>query len=156
MDIGTVIAQQLEEYLGIKSEINVAESAAGQQLYLSGDYEYAVQGHAMFQQPRRRLWVNHGRRRTARQHTWARGANTTNWAEIQDLFAEQSRENDVERRLALLRQVGDLWLDDAPLADIYWSTSTFNIHKKIQNWNPHPSIYASSMMHEHIWCDPAC
>ena len=89
-------------------------------------------------------------------YSTARGQNTTTWAEIQDLFAEQSRENDVERRLALLRQVGDLWLDDAPLADIYWSTSTFNIHKKIQNWNPHPSIYASSMMHEHIWCDPAC
>ena len=88
--------------------------------------------------------------------TWGRGQNTTHWAEIQNLFSLQQQEKDLDKRLAILRQVADLWLDDAPLADINWTTSSFQLHKKIQNWNPHPSIYASSMMHEHIWCDPAC
>lgn len=47
-------------------------------------------------------------------------------------------------------------LEDHPLATIFWTTSTFNIHKKIQNWHPNPGLYVSSMMHEHIWCDPGC
>ena len=156
VDIGTVIAQQLEEYLGIESEIDIAESAAGQQQYLAGDYEYAVQGHAMgFSSPDAAFGstkLDGG----LLGSVWARGENTTHWAEIQDLFSQQSREQDVEKRLAIVRKVSDLWLDDPPMADIYWSSSTFNIHKKIQGWNPHPSIQASSLMHEHIWCDPAC
>jgi len=156
VDIGTVVAQQLEEYLNIESEINIMESAAGQAAYLAGDYEYAVQGHALaFSSPD----AGFGSTKTTGSllgDTWARGQKTTHWAEIQELFTKQTRETDVVKRLAMLRQVSDLWLDDPPMADIYWSSSTFNIHKKIQGWNPHPSIHASSMMHEHIWCDPAC
>ena len=156
VDIGTVIAQQLEKFLNIESTIKVVESAAGQALYLAGDFEYSVQGHAMAFSSPDAAFGSTKLSGGLLGSIWARGENTTHWAEIQVLFDQQSRETDVEKRLAIVRKVSDLWLDDPPMADIYWSTSTFNIHKKIQGWNPHPSLLASSMMHEHIWCDPAC
>ena len=156
VDIGTVIAQQLEEYLNIESEIIVMESAAGQAAFLSGDYKYAVQGHGLPYSSPDAGFATTKLTGGLLGDTWARGQNTTHWAEIQEIFAEQTREQDAEKRKALLRKASDLWLDDPPMADIYWNTHTFNIHKKIQGWNPHPSLYASSMMHEHIWCDPAC
>ena len=156
VEIGTAIAQQLEDALGIKSTINVMESAAGQAAFPDGDYKYAVQGSALaYSGPDPAFGTIHVDGGLLGD-TWARGKNTTTWAEIQDIFARQAREQDVEKRKALVRQASDLMLEDHPLATIFWTTNTFNIHKKIQNWHPHPSLYASSMMHEHIWCDPAC
>ena len=156
VEVGTAIAQQLENALGIKSVINVTESSAGQAAFLAGDYKYAVQGSAItYSGPDPAFGTIHIDGGLLGD-TWARGKNTTTWAEIQDIFARQAREQDVEKRKALVRQASDLMLEDHPLATIFWTTSTFNIHKKIQNWHPHPSLYASSMMHEHIWCDPAC
>ena len=156
VDVGTVVAQQLEKYLGITSEIKVMESAAGQAAFLSGDYDYAIQGSALAYSSPDAAFGTRYIKGGLLGDTWARGFNTTTWDQVQDIFTQQSRELDVEKRKALVRQASDLILQDAALANIYWSTSTFNIHKKIQNWNPHPSIYASSMKHEHIWCDPAC
>ena len=156
VEVGTAIAQQLQNALGITSVINVMDSAAGQEAFLAGDYKYAVQGSALtYSGPDPAFGTIHIDGGLLGD-TWARGKNTTTWAEIQDIFARQAREQDVEKRKALVRQASDLMLKDHPLATIFWTTSTFNIHKKIQNWHPHPSLYASSMMHEHIWCDPAC
>ena len=156
VDIGTVIAQQLEEYLNIESELRLMEAGAGLQAWGSGDYEYGMQAHSLPYSSPDAGFASTKLTGGALGDIWARGQNTTHWAEIQDIFARQTRERDSEKRKALLRQVSDLWLDDPPMADIFWGTSTFNIHKKIRGWNPHPSLYASSMMHEHIWCDPAC
>jgi len=156
VEVGTAIAKQLEDALGIKSVINVMESAAGQEAFLAGDYQYAVQGSAIvYSGPDPAFGTIHIDGGLLGD-TWARGKNTTTWAEIQEIFARQAREQDVAKRIALVRQASDLMLEDHPLATIFWTTNTFNIHKKIQNWHPHPSLYASSMMHEHIWCDPAC
>ena len=156
VEVGTAIAQQLQKYLGIKSVINVMESAAGQAAFLAGDYMYAVQASALTYSGRDPAFGTIHIDGGLLGDTWARGKNTTTWAKIQDIFARQAREQDVEKRKSLIRQASDLMLEDHPLATIFWTTSTFNIHKKIQNWHPNPSLYASSMMHEHIWCDPAC
>ena len=156
VDIGTVVAQQLEEFLNIESELRVMEVTAGQQAWLNGDYAFGMQGHALPYSSPDAAFATVKLDGGILGDTWARGYKSTHWAEIQDLFGQQQREADQDKRLAIIRKVSDLWLDDPPLADIYWSTSTFNIHKKIQGWNPHPSLYASSLKHEHIWCDPAC
>ena len=156
VEVGTAVAKQLEIALGIKSVINVMENDAGQAAFLAGDYKYAVQGSALtYSGPDpafATIHVDGG----LLGDTWARGKNTTTWAEIQDIFALQAREQDVEKRKSLVRQASELMLEDHPLTTIFWTTTTFNVHKKIQNWHPNPSVYASSMMHEHIWCDPAC
>lgn len=156
VEVGTAIAKQLETNLGIKSVIRVVDSAEGQAAFLAGDYNYTVQGSGLaYSGPDsafRTIHIDGG----LLGDTWARGQKTTTWAEIQDIFALQAREPDREKRMALIRQASDLMLEDHPLATIFWTTSTFNIHKKIQNWHPNPGLYASSMMHEHIWCDPRC
>ena len=156
VEVGTAIAQQLEKNLGIKSVIKIMDSAEGQAAFLAGDYKYAVQGSGLaYSGPDsafRTIHIDGG----LLGDTWARGKKTSTWAEIQDIFALQARETDVDERIRLVRRASDLMLEDHPLATIFWTISTFNIHKKIQNWHPQPSLYASSMMHEHIWCDPAC
>ena len=156
VEVGTAIAQQLNTALGITSVINVMDSAAGQAAFLAGDYTYAVQGSALTYSGPDPAFATIHIDGGLLGDTWARGQNTETWVEIQDLFAQQAGERDVEKRKALIRQASDLMLEDHPLATIFWTTSTFNIHKKIQNWHPQPSLYASSMMHEHIWCNPAC
>jgi len=156
VDVGTVVAQQLEEYLNIESTLRVMEVTAGQAAWLSGDYEFGMQGHAFPYSSPDASFATTKLTGGLLGDTWARGQNTAHWAEIQDIFALQQREPDQDKRRAYLLEASDLWLDDPPMADIFWVTSAFQLHKKIQNWNPHPSIYASSMMHEHIWCDPAC
>ena len=156
VEVGTAIAQQLENALGIKSVINIMESAAGRAAFLAGDYKFAVQGSAITYSGPDPAFATIHIDGGLLGDTWARGKNTTTWAEIQDIFARQAREQDVEKRKALVRQASDLMLEDHPLATIFWTTNSFNIHKKIQNWHPHPSLYASSMIHEHIWWDPAC
>jgi peptide/nickel transport system substrate-binding protein len=156
VDIGTVVAQQLRDFLGIEVDQKIMESAAGQEAYLAGDYQFAIQGSALgFVDPDSVFatrYVDGGLLATE----WARGQYTSTWDQVQDLFNQQAREGDRQKRVDLITEANQLLLQDNQVPGIYWSSSSFNIHKKIHNINPNPSIYASNMKWEHIWCDPAC
>ena len=155
-DLGTLIAEQLRDFLGVDLTLNVMEAASAQQLQLTGEYQATMQGQSLPALDPDAAYVEYANGGLLGD-IWGRGRNLTNWDKLQDLFIRQSAESDSEKRYALLREAEkSIVNEDMNLAGIYFSTSTFNIHRTIQNIHSHPSLYASSQKWEHIWCNPQC
>jgi peptide/nickel transport system substrate-binding protein len=156
VDIGTIVAGQLKEYINVDLEIKLMESAAGIEAWHNGDFIVGIQSRGLVFLDPDAAFVEY---KDGGQigFTWARSYNQTNWARLNEIFALQSRESDPEKRRALIREAEDsLIFEDNAFPTLYYSTATVQIHKKIQGYNPHPSIYAINQKWETLWCDPAC
>jgi peptide/nickel transport system substrate-binding protein len=156
VDAGTVLAQQYKRYLNVNLEIRVVESAAGQQEYKDSTYTSAVQGKSLpFMDPDA-AFVEY-RQGGLIGEAWARANNQINWDTLNDIFPRMSSETDQAKRKALLEEAADSLLNEDNAAPaLFYTTNTFLVHKKIQNFHAAPGGYTSGQKWEHIWCDPGC
>ena len=156
VDIGTIIVQQLKEYLNVNLKQIVAEAGAVQPLYIAGEYDVAIQAKSLpFMDPDAGFMEY--KDGSLIGTSWGRGYNQTNWDKLQDLFARQSSERDVDKRLALIKEASDsLIYEDHAAPNIYYMTATIFVHKKVQNFHAAPGSYTVGMKYEHLWCDPSC
>ena len=156
VDIGTVIVEQLKQFLNIDAKLRVTESAAGQAAFLAGDFNFSVINVSLLFLDPDAAFVEY-KEGGLIGNTWARSQNTLNWDKLNDLFRKQSSELDQQKRKAIIGEAEKSLLEeDDAIPGIYFSTATFNVHKTIKNFHPHPSLYASGQKWEHIWCDPQC
>ena len=72
------------------------------------------------------LWVTDG------------AQNNTNWSnpEYDRLIKEASAELDAEKRLDMLRQAEQIWVDEMPVIPIYFYTSTNLVDPRIEGFAP--------------------
>ena len=154
----TVIADQLRRFLGWDTDVRVMESAAGFDAYAAGDTQIFVQGSglslldpdAYFD---RYLAINYFAKVAIGQFPAEIGFSIP---DVNELWAQQQQELDLEKRKALVRQAEDILLEvDNIYVPLYWETGAWVVNKKIQGFNMHPLIYVY-IKHDQIWCDPAC
>ncbi len=70
--------------------------------------------------------------------TTGNGNNNTNWAnpKYDELLAQSYRIGDPQRRLDVLRQAENLFLDEAPVVLLYWYVRDYLIQPSVRNWTP--------------------
>lgn len=150
-DAAVVIKQQLEEGLGWDITLQVMESGAGFDAYWAGDYQFAVQGGSIFMNDPDAIFARDIRGTTPQ---WTGGGRGKYYAPpgLEELFDQQVREPDQERRKELVLEMGRI--RDAAAANpyIYWQDRHQGVEHRIQNFN----FTYQGMRWEHVWCDPAC
>ena len=145
VDIAGLIKPQLKEFLNIDVDIRPLESAAGFRAYKTGDFDLAIQGQGFnFVGPDSviaQLFMEGG------------GRNYSNWSnpQIDELYGQQIREFDREKRSALIQQIEDILLtEDTPWVGLYWQRYLWPVNNKIQNFRAPPSGQVG-FKHEHLW-----
>ncbi len=151
VDTATLVAEQLKKFLDLEVNLKVLEWTASIAAYGAGDFQTAVQFAGGAWDPDIAFLLRY--RKTSISANWTHGENATNWARVQELYQAQQRELDPVKRVALLRQIEDLILEDDVTPGIYWDTQSPIVHKKIKNFHPSP---LAGHKWEHIWCDPKC
>jgi peptide/nickel transport system substrate-binding protein len=73
-----------------------------------------------------------------------------------EIFDEQSREQDRERRRELTFEAADIFFDQLPNIPLYYVIRPMFISTTVQNFNISPTAYSQNYKMEHIWCDPEC
>ena len=156
-DVATIVADQLRRFLGWKIDLRIMESAAGFDAYSAGDVEFFVQASGVSL-----LDPDSAFDRFIPGGTFARWAagglegDGVAVPGVKELYDQQQVEQDLEKRLALVREAENILLDvDNYYSGIYWEVGGWLVNSKIQGFYPHPLLYAY-MKHDQIWCDPAC
>ena len=146
-----LVKQQLENALGWEITLQVMESGAGFDAYWAGDYAFAVQGGSIFMNDPDAIFARDIRGTTPQ---WVGGGRGKYYAPpgLEELFDQQVREPDADKRRALVQEMGDI--RDAHSANpyIYWVDRHHGVEHRIQNFN----FTYQGMRWEHVWCDPAC
>ena len=73
-----------------------------------------------------------------------------------EVFDEQSREQDQDRRRELTFEAADIFFDELPNIPLYYVIRPMFISSIVQNFNISPTAYSQNYKMEHIWCDPEC
>ncbi len=152
-DVCAVVKQQLKETLGIDGEIRTYPSAAGYALYATsreaeGDWALACQGEGMVVLDVDGVYGGvylHGGTR-----------NYTNWTSsvVDDIFEEQKREVDLDKRLKLNKKAADFLRshEDNHWVTLFWGKFFWVVHKDIKNFFP-PQTVQTHFKHEELWLD---
>ena len=151
-DQAVLVKEQLRENLGWDIEIQTMESGAGFDAYWAGDYQFMVQASSLNNTSPDSIhsrWV----RGTVPQ--WVGGGRGKFFAVegVEELFDQQLRQPDREKRKVLLMQLEDAMYEmGAVPAPIYWVMRHQPVEDRIQNYH----FTYDSTKWEHVWCDPAC
>lgn len=153
-DEAAIVAEQLKK-VGINATIKTYESAAGYKAYDAGEFQFMVQGRTLeLMDPDVvfAAWVNSTFTRWGAGG--AVGANFEHPSGFGDLYDQQARELDLEKRKAIVRQMEDILMnEDAQYINLFWGARAFPVAVQIKNFHLHPSHYMGTKW-EHLYCDP--
>ena len=147
-----MIKEQLKNNLGWDIEIEVLEAGAGFDAYWAGDYQFMIQAstlnntspdavHASWVLGTLPQWVGGGRGKFFTVEG------------VDELFEQQMREPNQEKRKALVNQIEDTLYNGASASAVIWWTMRHQpVDNRIQNYH----FTDNGMTWEHVWCDPAC
>jgi peptide/nickel transport system substrate-binding protein len=150
-DIAVVVKQQLQEAFGWDITLKVMEPGAGADAYWAGDYQFAIQGGAIFANDPDAIFARYIR---GTYPQWLGGGRGKYYAPpgLEELFDQQVREPDQEKRKAIVHKMGDIVEMHAANPYIFWWDRHHIVEERIQNYH-----YTYQNYHwEHVWCDPAC
>ena len=155
-EVAEVLADQLRRFLGLNITLNVVEGAAGFDAYDRGEFVFMVQGSSL-------AGLNPddvlSRQAPATIMRWAGGGVEGGDFTVDgfmELYDQQMRESDVEKRNVLNRQIEDLLVNvDNAYPLLYWSMRSWIVDNRIHDFNAHPGVHAY-LKWENLWCDPAC
>ena len=150
--IAEILVQQFKEYLNVDIRLNVMESAAGQDAYRAGDFQFAMQGSPIS------IPTEPDAAFASRYLEGGLMSDWTRWAdpEVKAIFDQQTVELDPEKRKALIRQAEELVMQRGSIAGVLWGAGARALSRKIHGFHFKPSLYQDDMQHETIWCNPAC
>lgn len=83
-------------------------------------------------------------------------ANATGWTHprMEEIFQEQMRERDLEKRAALIREAALILLtEDTYMVSFFWNLKGMIFNNQIKNFHP-PGGFSPQLGMEHLWCDP--
>ena len=85
----------------------------------------------------------------------APGTNFVHPGGFEELLVKQSKEQDLKKRQAIVRQMEDILMnEDAQYINLFWGARAFPVNTKVKGFKLHPSHYMLTKW-EHLWCDPA-
>ena len=154
-DEAAIFVEQIKK-IGVNATIKTYESAAGYKAYDAGDFQFMIQGRSLaFMDPD----VIFGQWSDSTQTRWgAGGAPGTNFVHpggFEELLVKQSKEQDLKKRQAIVRQMEDILMnEDAQYINLFWGARAFPVNTKVKGFKLHPSHYMLTKW-EHLWCDPA-
>ncbi|PKB67307.1 MAG: hypothetical protein BZY81_04955 [SAR202 cluster bacterium Io17-Chloro-G4] len=141
-DLAILVGEQLEEFLNIRINLKVWESAAGYDCYNSQCTDMAVQS----------IGINIPNADGAID-AYRSGRFLDNWTlyvapETDRLYSQQQQELDPEKQKALVQEWANNQMNDPIYANIWWKTARWLYNTKIQNF--HGSDFEKW---EHTWCE---
>jgi peptide/nickel transport system substrate-binding protein len=151
-DEAVLIKEQLKKNRGWDIEIEVLEAGAGFDAYWAGDYQFMIQAstlnntsldavHASWVLGTLPQWVGGGRGKFFTVEG------------VDELFEQQMREPNQEKRKALVNQIEDTLYNGASASAVIWWTMRHQpVDYRIQNYH----FTDNGMAWEHVWCNPAC
>ena len=150
-DVAVLVKQQLEKALGWDITLRVMESGAGFDAYWAGDFQFAVQGSSIFMNDPDAIFAQYVRGTVPQ---WTGGGRGKYYAPqgLEQLFDQQVREPDQEKRRAIVHEMARLVHEHTANPYLYWTDRHHGVEHRIQNFN---FTYQGSRW-EHVWCDPDC
>ena len=149
-DLAVVVADQLRRVLGLDIVVDNIALGAGFGKVIAGDYDMNILGYGpMITDPHDIIggaYVSTGRN------------NFSKWTHprIEEIFESQSKELDVTKRQAQIKEVQDIILSgESPFLTHYWTMRGMYVDDRLRNFNPPPTDSHALKM-EHMWCDPGC
>ena len=144
--MATVIADQLNRYLGFDVKINVKNYVAAQDDWRRGDYDtFSFGSSYLVGDPDFYIGANYlpgGER------------NRSNWEDqrIIDLSEKIAAETDPAKRKELVLEAARILEEEVPLIPLAWSSGNHISNNRIKNF--HPTLVSSaSTYHEHKWLE---
>ena len=140
-----VLVAQLKE-IGIDVTLRGLDRTANVNAQRSGDFEITLQANSWpindpFE-PLTLLYLPDG------------GRNYGKWnsPQVADLYEKQLREFDLTKRGDLLRQIGDIIIEDMPLAYIARTTFFYEINSEVRGWTWAIAGHNNARM-DHVWLE---
>ena len=150
-EFAQVAADQLRRALNIDISFDVQERAVLNPRRDSRDYEFYAGSQG--------LLIIDPEDMYSRMYLEDAFSNYGQWVptpRFAEIFDEQSREQDRERRKQLTFEAADIFFDELPNIPLYYVIRPMFISTTVQNFNISPTAYSQNYKMEHIWCDPAC
>jgi len=151
-DQAVQVKEQLKDTFGWDITLRVMEASAGFDAYWAGDSEMFVQASALNYMDPDGLFSNKVRGTVPQ---WIGGGRGKFFAVdgVEDLFYEQQVEPDLQKRIALVKEMDSLLQNNGNgTVNIYWTMRDHPVENRIKNFN----FDWNNKKWEHVWCDPAC
>ena len=145
-----LVADQLKRFLNIDAAIDIQESAALNDNRSRGHFEMLLQSLG--------LLIIDPEDMFSRVYRDGVVSNYMGWnnARIEEIFQEQSREVDREKRTILAKEATQIILEEVPKIGLYFVVRPMYVSSVIKNFNISPTAYSQNYKYETIWCDPEC
>ena len=149
-DVAQLFQEQMRRNLGVDIELNTVDFSTGFGALQNADFDLGVFGYAYnISDPNDYVRAIYGP--TARNYSDWRDDNFLN------LFEQQAREPDRERRRLILREMETMLLERSPLIEAFWVNNRYFISNRIKtaagSFVPPESIQ-TVLKQEHLWLEP--
>ena len=149
-DVAQLFQEQMRRNLGVDIELNTVDFSTGFGALQNADFDLGVFGYAYnISDPNDYVRAIYGP--TARNYSDWRDDNFLN------LFEQQAREPDRERRRLILREMETMLLERSPLIEAFWVNNRYFISDRIKtaagSFVPPESIQ-TVLKQEHLWLEP--